>query len=295
VLDEPVWYEPLWSPDWLLPSTEPDAPHVDFVPTETEGLRRPDDRELREGLPMFLAEAVRFSTIARASAVFDGTADAEIRAEVGVPGGTGDRIVVVRVFGPGGRDLGTVTEPAPDDTALGRAIASLPGGVTATLRSAGVRSVWSTVYQPPLETHAADYVRGQAVCRFLRDPEAHRDVATDSEETARRRASVDAALRRLADLAGRVNTPFASMLFFAGLAASHQAGNPAYLGYRLSANGLCTTATDPRDPVFRASVLVFRMLGDPLIAAQRTRALATADDPELQQWLTRVEGVGSLV
>jgi hypothetical protein len=219
--------------------------------------------------------------------------DGAIVAELAVPGTAGDGALVAHLRGPSGEDLGTVTPAVPSDD-IGPAIVGLPGAIVAALRPAGVRSVWSTVFQPPAEAHAADAVRGYAVCRFLLDRTSHQDVPGDSDETARRRAAVDSAFRRLAELSGRVTSPFASMLFFAGLAGCHDHGSPAYLGYRLSANGRCTTATDPRDPIFRISVLVFRLLGDPVIAGQRTRALASADDEDLRRWLGRVEGVGSL-
>ena len=297
-LEHPVWYEPLRSPSWLLPKTDADAPRVVFTSAASEGTELPEARELREGLAMYLAEAVRYSTLAKTAVSFDVSEQhgvGAITADVAAAGASGDGTLTVRLRGPGGEDLGAVTEPFGDDAARARAIGTMPGAVAAALRPAGVRSVWSTVFQLPAESHADDYVRGYSVCRSLRDPALHHDVADDSEETARRRANVDTALRRLADLSGRLPTPFASMLFFAGLAATHQHGNQAYLGYRLSANGRCTTATDPRDPVFRISVLVFRLLGDPIIAGQRQRALAATDDEDLRRWLTRVEGVGPMV
>jgi hypothetical protein len=295
ILEQPVWYESLRSPSWLLPKADADTPRVVFTPAAPSEDESPLDRELREGLPMFLAEALRYSSVARTAVAFDGPVDdGSIAAELAPIGAATERALAVRLRGVSGDDIGTITQAFTDDADLGRAVALLPGAVGAALRPAGVRSVWSTVFQMPVETHAADLVRGYAICRWLQDPRSHRDVSTDSEETARRRAAVDGALRRLADLSGRVTTPFASMLFFAGLAACHDHDNPAYLGYRLSANGRCTTATDPRDPVFRISVLVFRLLGDPVIAGQRTRALAAADDQELRRWLARIEGVGSL-
>ena len=293
-MDHPVWYEPLRSPSWLLPKAEPDAPLVAFVPALGEQHETDADRELREGLPMYLAEAVRYSTAARTGVAWSTLPDGAIAVEVAVRD-TGDGpAIVAQVRGVEGEELAAVTQTYAGEDDIGRAIAGLPGAVVAALRPAGVRSVWSTVFQPPPEEHAADVVRGYAVCRFLLDPVAHRDVADDSEETARRRAAVDAALRRLAELSGRVTSPFASMLFFAGLAGCHGHGNHAYLGYRLSANGRCTTATDPRDPIFRISVLVFRLLGDPVIAGQRTRVLASTDDEDLRRWLARIDGVGSL-
>jgi hypothetical protein len=291
--DHPVWYEPLRSPSWLLPKVDADAPRIVFTSTPPPEREATPDRELREGLAMYLAEAVRYSTVARTAVSLDASEHpGAIVADVRTVGEPGEPSLVVQLRGAGGEDLGTLTEPFGDDAGLGRAIGTLPNAVGAALRPAGVRSVWSTVFQVPPEAHAADHVRGYSVCRSLRDPALHRDVAEDSEETARRRAAVDVALRRLADLSGRVTTPFAAMLFFAGLAATHDHGNRAYLGYRLSANGRCTTATDPRDPVFRMSVLVFRLLGDPVIAGQRQRALAGSDDEDLRRWLTRVESVG---
>jgi hypothetical protein len=294
-LDHPVWYEPLRSPAWLVPKVDADAPLVAFTVAEPTADETPDGRELREGLPMFLGEAVRYSTAARTTVRFVGDVPpGAIHADVTTAGSSGERALTVHLRNADGGDLATVMQPAADDAALGRAIGALPGAVVAALRPAGVPSVWSTVFQPPIESHAADLVRGYAVCRSLRDPTLHRDVPDDSDETARRRAAVDAALRRLADLSGRVTTPFASMLFFAGLAATHHHGDPSYLGYRLSANGRCTTAIDPRDPVFRMSVLVFRLLGDPVIAQQRARALASAGDEDLARWLARIDGVTAL-
>ena len=295
ILEHPVWYEPLRSPSWLLPRTDAGAPKVVFTAAAPADRELSESRELREGLAMYLAEAVRYSTVARTAVSFRGSEQpGAIRADVSV-GAPGETSLTVGLRGVDGEDLGAVSEPLADEAGLARAIGSLPGAVVAALRPAGVRSVWSTVFQVPPEQHAVEYVRGYSVCRALGDEALHHDVADDSEETARRRAAVDTALRRLAELSGRVTTPFASLLFFAGLAATHQYGNPAYLGYRLSANGRCTTATDPRDPVFRISVLVFRLLGDPVIAGQRQRALAATEDQDLLRWLTRVEGVGSLV
>jgi hypothetical protein len=293
LLEHPVWYAPLRSPSWLLPKVDPGAPLVVFVPAAVHEAEAQSDQELREGLPQYLAEAVRYSTTARTAVAWDAAVpDGAIVVELG--GVDEPPAFEAHLRGPSGEDLGTVTQPAGGDDGIGRAIVAFPGAIVAALRPAGVRSVWSTVFQPPAEALAADAVRAYAVCRFLLDPVSHRDVAGDSDATARRRAAVDAALRRLADVSARVPSPFASMLFFAGLAGCHEHGNHAYLGYRLSANGRCMTATDPRDPVFRVSVLVFRLLGDPVIAGQRTRALGSADDEDLRRWLARIDSVGSL-
>ncbi len=296
VFEQPVWYEPLRSPSWLVPPTDPSAPRVAFVGASQPPGEEADARELREGLPLALAEALRFTTAARTVASVDPDADlgdVTVRATVVLEGDDGDRALTVRLEAPD-VELEPVRRPAGDATQLEEALGAVPGAVTAALRPAGIRSVWSTVYQPPGVGHAADAVRALSISRSLRDSASHRDVAGDSEATSVRRAKLDSAFRRLADLAGRATSPLASMPFFAALASSHDAQNHAYLGFRLSANGRCTTATDPRDPVFRMSVLVFLLLGDPVIAGQRAKALASSEDPELRQWLARIEGVEAL-
>jgi len=293
VLGRPVWYEPLRSPSWLLPAASAGAPRVTFSPAAAVEGESVSERRIREGLPMFLAEAIRFSTEARTAAVFDPEArgEASVHATVALEGEGPERRLVVRVGDPGSEAF---TQQVPDDEALEDALGALPVATASALREAGVRSLWSTVYQPPGHGHAADYVRAHALCRRLMDHDAYRDIGGDAEATAERRAGLDAAYRSLAELAGRVPSPLAAMLFFAGLAAGHDAGSGAYQGFRLSANGRCTTATDPRDPVFRMSILVFRLLGDPVIAAQRVRQLGVVDDPDLAAWLTRIEDVGAV-
>lgn len=288
VLGQPVWYEPLRSPTWLLPKLDDGAPRVVLTPGEGDPAEPPEERELREGLPMFLADAVRYSTDARTVVEFaEPDREEAIRGVVDGAAGPGP---VVHLHAPDGSDLGTVADAGVSTSRAGT-IAALPGALVSALRPAGVRSVWSTVFQVPDEAHVEEQVRGYAVCRWLLDDDRHAEEEGDREATAARRAVVDAALRRLAELAGRTPNPFAAMLFFAGLAATHRAGNPVYLDHRLAANGICTTATDPLDPVFRMSVLVFRLLGDPVLAGQRARALGSVDDDDLRRWLARVDDV----
>jgi hypothetical protein len=103
VLGRPVWYEPLRSPSWLLPSVAASAPRVTFAPAAAAEGESVSERRLREGLPMFLAEAIRFSTEARAAAVFDPAArgDASVHATVALEGAGPERRLVVRVGADG--------------------------------------------------------------------------------------------------------------------------------------------------------------------------------------------------
>ena len=293
VLDEPVWYEPLRSPSWLMPPVRDDAPRVVF-----EAAPPPDDdarlRGVRTGLPLFLAEAVRFVSDATTAAVVSdegdaGSAVAYVRTALEDDGR--EPAIVVDVRDVRGGTVGDVRRAVPDDSSLESVIGTLPAAVAVALAPVGVRPVWSTVYVPPPSGHAAEQVRGHAVCAWLRQPDLHRiDPSTDADEAARRRAAVTAGLTRLAELAGRSASPFNAFLLFAGLMAVRDAGSGVYLDFRLQANALCMNATDPRDPVFRMSVLVLRALGDPEIAGRRRRSLGT-EDPALTSWLTRTEAV----
>src|SRR5918911_2077926 len=69
---EPVWYGPLREPDWLLPPLRDGAPRVVFAPTDeaaastrsSEGRVSASSPSL--GLALFLGEALRYSSDARA-------------------------------------------------------------------------------------------------------------------------------------------------------------------------------------------------------------------------------------
>ena len=67
-LETPVWFGPLREPEWLLPRVRDDAPTIVFA---AERWREPGvdgaGKDLRLGLPLYLAEAARFGTNARAS------------------------------------------------------------------------------------------------------------------------------------------------------------------------------------------------------------------------------------
>lgn len=290
VLEEPVWYAPLRSPAWFLPLIRPGAPKLVF--TAQAGSEADPDRAVRRGLPMYLAEAVRFTTDAQAAISFERASvlrGYSVRADVVLAGDGDDRSVVVRLDGPA--DHAVVERGAIGSGGLETALADLPGAVTAAFRAFGVRSVWSTVWAPPTPGYALPQVRAHEMCRWLGDPAncSPRPRET-AEENRDRRQAVLGALRPLSDLAQRVPSPFTAFLFFAGLAAARDAGSGLHLEFRLPANAVCMNATDPRDPVFRMSVLVFRLLGDPVIAGQRARAIVT-DDPDFRHWLTRTEAV----
>jgi hypothetical protein len=295
VLNEPVWYAPLRAPSWLMPPVRDGAPRVVFTATPPSS-DEPSLRGVRAGMPMFLAEAVRFvsdaATVSATSGADVPDEVVDVQARTGIVDGDGERTLVVDVEDGRGEWRAALREPVADDAALEAVIGTLPGAVTGALAAAGVRPVWSTVYVPPSPGHAAEQVRGHAVCAWLLDPELHRtDPSADPDEAARKRASVTAALSRLAELAGRSPSPFNALLLFAGLMAVRDAGSAVYLDFRLQANALCMTATDPRDPVYRISVLMLRALGDPEIAARRARSLAGDTDPALAAWLTRTEAV----
>jgi hypothetical protein len=294
VLDQPVWYAPLRAPSWLMPPMRDDAPRVVFT-ARSDASDEPNLRGVRAGMPMFLAEAVRFVSDAGTSSVAagrdepDGTIDA--RARTGIVDDAGRRTLLIDIDDGRGGSLAELREPIDDDATLETVIGTLPGAVTGALSSTGVRPVWSTVYVPPPPGHAAEQVRAHALCAWLLNPDLHQtDPSVDADEAARKRAVVTAALSRLAELAGRSPSPFNSLLLFAGLLTVRDAGSAVYLDFRLQANALCMTATDPRDPVYRVSVLMLRALGDPEIAARRARSLA-GDDPALAAWLTRTEAV----
>ena len=76
-------------------------------------------------------------------------------------------------------------------------------------------------------------------------------------------------------------------MFAAGLAASKEAGSNVFFDFRLQANALAMGAEDPRDPVFRLSVLLLSLFGERDLAARRADILSRSDDEALRQWATR--------
>ena len=57
--------------------------------------------------------------------------------------------------------------------------------------------------------------------------------------------------------------------------------------FRMSVNARCMEATDPRDPVFRLSVIALRTIGDEAMAERRAHQLEAVEDPSFQDWLER--------
>lgn len=295
LLQEPVWYGPLRAPSWLLPPLREGAPRVVCTPAQEPADEDTSGRALRLGLPLMVAEAIGFATDARASATTGPWAVAEGTAAVVTPfvaGEGSDRELRVRLWRADGAEMEELVHPAPDDGSLGASVAGLVSEVNGALQGIGVRAAWSTVYAPPAPATAVAYLRGHYLVARLRDPGVHESVADDPEATSARRRAVHSALAALADLASHASSPLAVALFFAGIAATKDAGSAVYQELRLPANALAMGADDPRDPVSRLSVLVLHLFGDDVAAEQRARAAGTTGNGELHDWLLRARGVG---
>lgn len=98
-------------------------------------------------------------------------------------------------------------------------------------------------------------------------------------------------LRRLADAATSTSEALPAVLFFAALVGATRAGFDATNEFRMSVNARCMDATDPRDPVFRLSVIALRAIGDEAIAERRAQRLEAVEDPSFQDWLERARGL----
>ncbi|HEX7246947.1 MAG TPA: hypothetical protein VF351_02475, partial [Actinomycetota bacterium] len=154
-IEPPVWYGPLREPSWLLPRVRDDAPRVVFC-AEAWGDQPvdPPGRDLRLGLPMYLAEAIRFGTDARcvvmpapgtgSHAIVGG--DAVVRTEVAP---NGDASIRVRVIDGSGAVVDEVVREARDAATLGEALASLPRACSEALARCGVRPIWNSLYTLP--------------------------------------------------------------------------------------------------------------------------------------------------
>jgi len=297
-LEEPVWFERLREPTWLLPPVRKGATRVAFVSEHGDGL---PDRDLLAGLPLYLAEATRFATEAAAVAL---TAP--------VPPGIGDRaareldasiLVTTSTTGVGElrrlrvrveRPAGTVLDEelaAEDGQALAAALAELPRRVTDIVRGTGVPGTWAPVYGPPTEAEAIRYVHAHHACLELGHDALYPPADADPEIVSARRTIVKASLGALADFAQRGSGAFPALLYFGGLAGAHAHGSTLPLEFRLQTNAICMEATDPRDIPFRLSALALRLQGDQQIAERRTRTLAESGDRTVAAWLDRVEAV----
>jgi hypothetical protein len=297
-LEEPIWFERLREPTWLLPRAREGATRVAFVSEHADG--RPD-RDLSLGLPLYLAEAVRFATeaatVALTAPVAAGIGDRparELDAAVLVTTsttGAGDlRRLRVRVERPAGTLLDDELEAA-DGPVLGEALADLPRRVTDAVRATGVPGTWAPVYAPPTAVEAVRYVHAHRACLELGHDALYPPADDDPEIVSARRTVVKALLGALADFAQRGHGAFPALLYFGGLAGAHTHGSTLPLEFRLQTNAICMEATDPRDIPFRLSALVLRLQGDRQIAERRSRTLQETGDTAVAEWLERVQAV----
>jgi hypothetical protein len=297
-LDEPVWYAPLRSPSWLVPGVRDGAPVVAFgAEPWPEGVDTAG-RDLRLGFPLYLAEALRFGTNARAIAIRGAPDEAldEAPAEHGASitvrtavAPEGSASIRVRMFDERGEMLAEADRRATDEASLGEALASLPFVVAEAAAPVGVRPIWNSLYTLPHGAALTTYVRGQHACRRTID-----DVVPDdapAERVAERRADVSATLRGLGDLATSTPEPFAAMLFFGALLAARDTRSPVVGDFRLPANARCTAATDPLDPVYAMAALVLRVFGDRDASERRIGALRSTGDPAMVEWLDRIQAI----
>jgi hypothetical protein len=284
-LTEPVWFEPLRSPTWLMPEPAVAPLHVRFVPGPVPGSLTGPDRQVRLGLPMALAEAVRFTTdVASVSALRPGPADLLATVIVDEPGeGRAVRVVMTRGDGAEAAVIARGSERADE---AGELFAALPGLVAGTLRDLGAKAQWSTIYRAPAPVAAIGYARAHRVVGWLRDPAVH-EVGEDPQEAGRIRATIKDALAVLADTAGRAGSPFATLLFLAGLFATRDGGSGVHTEFRLAANAICVQAKDPHDPLYRVSVPVLAMIGEARESERRRELVARDADLEVRRWLLR--------
>ena len=138
------------------------------------------DRDLLLGLPLYLAEALRFATEAAAVALTapvasrgrrpagpcarcldprDDVDDGDRRHATAPPPGGAPR-------GDGPRRGAVAAEDGP---ALAEALADLPRRVTDAVRSTGVPGTWAPVYAPPAPAEALRYVHAHRACLELGD------------------------------------------------------------------------------------------------------------------------------
>jgi len=282
--DDPAWYEPLKGPAWFLAPAREGAPRV-VVRPDPQG---PPDDEL--GPALFVGEAIRFSTDARVAVQTGGervASDAAALVEVGpVTTGPG-RSLHVTVRDAQGERLGEQRASADDDDALGAALAGLPSGLTGMLAPLGVRAVWSTAFHVPADARAVDAVRALGALARLRAlggaPEAgDRGVGP----------AADAELHVMSHAVASHPSPTVVAAFIAGLVVARGLAGSGWGSFRLQSNALAQRATDPRDPVFRLSVVSLRLFGDTGEASARAARLMPDGDRELRAWLARIGAVG---
>lgn len=295
ILESPVWYAPLREPSWLVPRVRDDATRVVFC-AEPWAETAVDEagRDLRLGLPLSLAESIRFGTNAWPGAArapvgeTDRLPDAAVvvRSAVAPEGGASIRL---RVVDPGGALLSEIVRDANDQSTLGAALESLPRACIDAAASSGVRPIWNSLYALPSGAALVSYVRGQRAC--VRVSEGALPPMADSTAVAERRSDLRSILGGLGSLATSTPEPFPALLFFGALLAAYDAGSPVVSEFRLQANARCTIATDPRDPVYAMTALVLRIFGDRDASDRRMDKLRTVDDKALHRWVARVAAI----
>jgi len=294
-LEPPVWYASLRSPSWLVPVVREGAPTIVFC---AEGW---DDRavgeagrDLRLGLPVYLAEAVRFGTNARpfagrlamsGSEVWPG-APVTVRSTVGAEGRAS---IALCVLDAAGDVIADVAREAHDEATLGAVLEGLPRAVVEAVGPAGIRPAWSSLYSVPTGAALAAYVRGQRACLRLRDGAL--PASADPDSIAARRADVRAVLEALGSLATSTTGPFPALLFFGALLAAHDAGSSVVGDFRMQASVRWTAATDPVDPIYAIAALVMRVFGDLDASDRRIDVLRSRDDRSMRRWLADVQTV----
>jgi hypothetical protein len=294
-LEPPVWYAPLRSPSWLVPVVREGAPTIVFCAEAWDDQAvGAAGRDLRLGLPVYLAEAVRFGTNARPFAgrlPLSGSevwpdAPVTVRSAVGAEDRASIRLRVVDAT----RDvIAEVAREAHDEATLGAVLEGLPRAVVEAVGSAGIRPAWSSLYSLPTGSSLAAYVRGQRACLRLSDGALPATADTDSIAT--RRADVRAVLEALGSLATSSPGPFPAMLFFGALLAAHEAGSPVVGDFRMQASVRWTAATDPVDPIYAIAALVMRVFGDLDASDRRIEVLRARDDRSMRRWLADVQTV----
>jgi hypothetical protein len=294
--ETPVWFEPLREPAWLLPRVRDDAPTIVFA---AERWQEPgvdgDGRDLRLGLPLYLAEAARFGTNARTLALPDvvepdsppGQGDVTVRSAVAPDGRPSVRL---RLFDPQGAPLDEIVRDARDAASLGDALGGLLHAVTQATASTGVRPIWNSTYSLPAGAALTSYVRGSHAVRRVSD-DALPDTA-HVDALSERRADVRSVLTALGALATSATESFPALLFFGALAAAADVGSSVVGEFRLQANARCMTATDPFDPVYSMAMLVMELFGDHAAADRRAQALRVTGDERVIGWVDRVRGEG---
>ena len=293
-----MWFEPLDEPTWLLPSPRADAPGVLFAaePDPRDDGLTDAERDLRLGLPLYLAEATgslaNIRTAAGLAAREVGNAADDERWVVSTAvAPEGASLVRVRIAdGASGELLSTIERPAASEEELGGVLSRLPDDVAQVLRDLGAAALWDGRFAPSSPALAPTLVRGHRWALRLGDPSTN-VLADEPDRRARQREQTRALLRPLASAASSTTSPSPALLFFGGLVSAIRADADVVQTFRIATNARCMEATDERDPIFRISALVLRMIGDVAVARQRARRLASTEDAELRNWLDRLESV----